>query len=98
MKNKKISRQRKNRWNRTSLLFLIFIITIDIIQAMTVEELKCEYRVNPLGIDAEKPRLSWILNSTERGDIQTAYQILVSSTKDGLTESSADMWNSGKLN
>jgi hypothetical protein len=56
MKNKKISRQRKNRWNRTSLLFLIFIITIDIIQAMTVEELKCEYRVNPLGIDAEKRR------------------------------------------
>ena len=29
--------------------------------------LKCEYRVDPLGIDALKPRLSWILGSRRRG-------------------------------
>ena len=31
-----------------------------------VESLKCEYLVNPLGIDILKPRLSWILQSTQR--------------------------------
>ncbi|NLH15621.1 MAG: hypothetical protein GX455_03475, partial [Phycisphaerae bacterium] len=27
--------------------------------ALEVEYLRCEYRVNPLGIDAAAPRLSW---------------------------------------
>ncbi|MFH1882724.1 MAG: hypothetical protein ABIL62_08455 [Planctomycetota bacterium] len=26
---------------------------------VAVKELRCEYRVNPLGIDVFKPRLSW---------------------------------------
>ena len=29
--------------------------------AADVTNLRCEYRVNPLGIDAEKPRLSWVI-------------------------------------
>ena len=32
-----------------------------------VEGLRCEYLVNPLGIDVEKPRLSWALTSGARG-------------------------------
>jgi alpha-L-rhamnosidase len=31
--------------------------------AVTVNDLRCEYRHDPLGIDAAKPRLSWILDS-----------------------------------
>jgi hypothetical protein len=30
---------------------------------VAVSELRCEYRVNPLGIDVIKPRLSWIMES-----------------------------------
>ena len=41
--------------------------------------LRCEYRVNPLGIDVTQPRLSWIVTSAERGQKQTAYQVLVAS-------------------
>jgi len=43
-------------------------------------DLHCEYRKNPLGIDAPQPRLSWILEATDRGargQMQTAYQLLV---------------------
>ena len=29
--------------------------------------LRCEYLVNPLGIDAVKPRLSWVVESPENG-------------------------------
>lgn len=38
--------------------------------------LRCEYKRNPLGIDTPEPRLSWALDSPERGAVQTAYQIL----------------------
>ena len=34
---------------------------------VTVKKLRCEYRVNPPGIDVVKPRLSWILESNQRG-------------------------------
>jgi alpha-L-rhamnosidase len=30
---------------------------------VAVKKLRCEYRVNPLGIDVVEPRLSWILES-----------------------------------
>jgi hypothetical protein len=33
--------------------------------------------VNPLGIDATAPRLSWAARSDQRGQIQSAYRILV---------------------
>lgn len=66
--------------------------------SIIIEQLKCEYRTNPLGIDTLKPRLSWILHSDIRGQTQTAYQILVSTSKDKLTESAVDLWNSGKVN
>jgi alpha-L-rhamnosidase len=55
--------------------------------------LRCEYLTNPLGIDVVKPRLSWILPLTTRGEVQTAYHITVSSAPGG----GGDLWNSGKV-
>ncbi len=40
--------------------------------------LKCEYKTNPLGIDAARPRLCWQIQAGGRGVIQTAYRIRVS--------------------
>ena len=42
--------------------------------------LRCEYLENPMGIDVKKPRFSWIPEHTSRGQKQTAYQIIVSSS------------------
>lgn len=42
-----------------------------------VYELKCEYGVNPLGIDCEKPRFSWKIKAQKRGEGQSAYRIQV---------------------
>ena len=60
-------------------------------------ELRCEYRTNPLGIDAPRPRLSWMLESASRGALQSAYQVLVSSDPARLAADRGDMWNSGKV-
>jgi alpha-L-rhamnosidase len=64
---------------------------------INVERLRCEYLTNPLGIDAAKPRLSWILQSAERGQRQTAYQVLVASTPDVLAKDQGDLWDSGRV-
>src|SRR3569833_2843011 len=61
------------------------------------EGLQCEYRTNPLGLDALQPRLSWIQKSSERGEHQSAYQILVASTLANLDSSNGDLWDSGKV-
>ncbi len=62
-----------------------------------VENLRCEYLSNPEGIDVIHPRLSWEIQSKERGVMQTAYQVLVASSEDLLKKDSADLWNSGKI-
>ena len=64
---------------------------------VTVQNLRCEYLANPLGIDTPQPRLSWVLESGERGQTQTAYQVLVASTEAQLKEGRADLWDSGKV-
>jgi len=58
--------------------------------------LRCEYRENPLGIDAPAPHLSWQSDSPERNWKQSAYQILVASSLDTLRSGRADVWDSGK--
>ncbi len=62
-----------------------------------VTHLRCEYLKNPLGIDSAEPRLSWIFESNRRGQKQTAYRILVASTKYNLERDKGDLWDTGKV-
>jgi len=62
-----------------------------------VKELTCEYLKNPIGIDAAKPRLSWILFSEERGQQQIACQVLVATSSEKLKANISDLWDSGKI-
>ena len=62
--------------------------------------LRCEYRVDPLGIDALQPRLNWILeptNPSARGLAQSGYRVLVSSSPKLLDGDQGDLWDSGKV-
>ena len=54
--------------------------------------LKCEYTLNPLGMDILHPRLSWQLDDQRQGAKQTAYQVQV-----GLQANGSDLWDSGKV-
>ena len=62
---------------------------------LTVSSLKCNGLENPLGTD-RNPEFSWINNSSERGQAQTAYQIIVSSSEQMAGKNSGDIWDSGK--
>lgn len=60
-------------------------------------QLSCEYVKNPLGIHTTSPRFSWILRSNRRGQIQSAYRILVARSKQKLDRNIADKWDSGRI-
>lgn len=64
---------------------------------ITALRLTCEYVNDPLGVDVPIPRLSWILESDQRGQIQSAYQILVASSMDKLNTNTGDKWDSDKI-
>jgi alpha-L-rhamnosidase len=59
--------------------------------------LKCEYRVDPLGIDEMAPRLSWALESEGRGQTQSAYQVLVAANEEDLEAEENLLWDSGRV-
>jgi len=64
---------------------------------VTVNELRCEYHTDPLGIDIASPRLSWIIESAGRNYSQSAYQVLVATTPEKLSRGHGDLWDSGKV-
>jgi alpha-L-rhamnosidase len=59
--------------------------------------LSCELRTDPRGIDATRPRLGWVVESPERGQRQSAYQILVAGQQADLAPGRADLWDSGRV-
>ena len=61
------------------LAFATLMVPQTLLHAVTVEDLRCEYRENPLGIDVVKPRLSW---KSETRD-QNAGRALANSAKPG---------------
>ncbi|MEN6310285.1 MAG: family 78 glycoside hydrolase catalytic domain [Acidobacteriota bacterium] len=56
--------------------------------------LRCEYLENPMGVDIRQPRFFWILDHTERGQSQSAYQVIVSTDP---AAAAGDAWDSGKV-
>jgi alpha-L-rhamnosidase len=59
--------------------------------------LRCEYTRDPLGLDVQRPRLSWWLDHPEKCQQQTSYRIIVSSTFNLATNTIGDLWDSGKV-
>ena len=65
--------------------------------ALRPTQLRCEDAVNPVGVDTIQPHLSWILESRQRNQSQTAYQVLVATTPALLKVGQADLWDSGRV-
>ena len=80
-------------------VFILFLLAGACVEhpKMTITDLKCEQRVDPLGLDILNPRLSWVLESIHRGAKQTAYQILVASDLKQLNANRGDIWDTEKI-
>src|SRR5215831_16573629 len=84
---------------RVLLLFTLALLEYSMALALgpaAPTGLTCEYLTDPLGIDVLQPRLAWIPNHSQRGERQTAYQVLVSESVDALSQGKGDQWDSGK--
>jgi alpha-L-rhamnosidase len=64
-------------------------------QDLSVYDLTCEHKQNPIGIDVIQPRLSWKIKGTGNNILQTAYSIRVSTDKN--FSSGKVVWQSGKV-
>ncbi|MCD6597832.1 MAG: family 78 glycoside hydrolase catalytic domain [Bacteroidales bacterium] len=62
-----------------------------------VVKLVCEYKINPIGIDIVKPRLSWQLISNGKDVMQSAYELRVSNSLAKLNSNKL-IWSTGKVN
>jgi hypothetical protein len=66
---------------------------------LVVLDLTCDSTVNPLGVDDPQPRFHWTLKARDeqlRNVQQTAFQILVASSRTELDRDSADVWDTNK--
>ena len=89
-----------NLISRTALavLFLLPVAPrLAAAQPLQPVNLRCDARVNPLGLGDTAPRLSWQLQSggtgtAYRGETQTAYEIQV-----GSSAGAFDLWDSGMV-
>src|SRR5215469_13221111 len=74
----------------------VFATTAADTPSIQIVDLRCEYKVNPLGIDSPAPRLSWRLEGSGRGIAQNAYQIRVADSEAALRAGKKLLWDSGE--
>lgn len=89
-------------WGVVWLVSLLFVAGGKLVtgeeSALRVVDLKCEYLVNPQGIDEESPRFSWRLESSRaegQNEWQSAWRLLVSDSKDSLARGEGTCWDTG---
>ncbi len=85
---------------KTALLILLPAAQIFAAASLQPARLRCEYRVNPQGIDVTEPRLSWELtaaNAKLRGLRQSAYRVVAASSQALLAKNMYDLWDTGKV-
>jgi alpha-L-rhamnosidase len=97
-------RSDKNRQGKAAAFFafVIFILPLagsgqSVSGPPVPLKLRCEYLTDPIGIDVRQPRFSWLWEQAERGEVQSAYQVLVASSAELLKQQKGDQWDSGKV-
>ena len=79
------------------LLLISWIFAACSTEQFSVDNLKYEHKDNPIGVDIENPRFSWIISSNQRGVKQSAYRVIVSSNKENCNKGHGDIWDSKKV-
>ena len=77
-------------------LFFLSLCSIKPDTSLSISQLKCSGLENPVGTGMV-PDFSWILIDNKRGQIQTAYQIVVGSDRETVKNLIGPIWDSGKI-
>ncbi len=90
--------KRKNYLTAVPILMAFFLIpSLSFGEIPVVTGLLCEYHSNPLGIDIEKPRFTWQIQTSEKGFKQTAFEIRVAGSPALPGRKNQQVWSSGKV-
>lgn len=80
------------------LLFVLpVLLTVNAQLPCSIVDLQTEHLVNPLGIDAVHPRLSWRIEDGRKGARQTASQIFVDRDSLSVLHGQSKDWQSQKM-
>ncbi len=80
------------------LIMMFFLLGFQLnAQQLSVANLRCESKTNPLGVDAVQPKLSWQLQSKQQDVLQTAYRILVADDEALLKKNIGNVWDSKQI-
>jgi alpha-L-rhamnosidase len=59
--------------------------------------LRCQQRINPLGVQNSTPSFAWTIESSAAGERQSAYRLLVASSAALAEALKGDLWDTGKV-
>jgi alpha-L-rhamnosidase len=79
------------------ILSIIMLTTNKITAQTTPSQLKCEYLIHPIGVDALQPRFMWMMSDDRMGARQTAYSIVVGTDSLQVVKGTGDSWITGKI-
>lgn len=80
-----------------AVAFLAALASARLGAAYEVARPTVEHAVDPLGVDAAAPRLSWRIASDEPGQRQTAWRVLAASSPEALAAERGELWDSGRV-
>ncbi|HZY72859.1 MAG TPA: alpha-L-rhamnosidase N-terminal domain-containing protein, partial [Edaphobacter sp.] len=91
-------------WRRTVAYALFTCLGCTAAQAqghlLAANDLRCDAATKPLAVEDAAPRLEWRLSAADgnaRGVGQSAYRVLVASSRQVLNGDRGDMWDSGRV-
>ncbi|MBQ6080873.1 MAG: family 78 glycoside hydrolase catalytic domain [Bacteroidales bacterium] len=67
--------QQLNRLNKLILLLAALLVIASCKESARLENVRCEYQTNPIGLDTQNPRFTWEYSAA--GDMQRSYRIRV---------------------
>lgn len=88
----------KNRFNFCSSILILLFLPLTLLASNPGKptNLRCHNKYNPVGTES-RPYFGWYVNDVDANEVQTAYQILVSTSAAKLAADVGDVWNTGKI-
>jgi alpha-L-rhamnosidase len=80
-----------------ALFLMQFVAVVAFAQKLSVSDLTINYKVNPIGIDAQDLHFSWKISSQLKQTMQKSYELRLATQKESLSKSQSLTWESGKV-
>ncbi|MFS4417379.1 alpha-L-rhamnosidase [Maribacter sp. 2307ULW6-5] len=65
--------------------------------SLAFSKITTDYKVNPTAIENEKPQFSWVVQTEGHNKSQSAYHIMVATSKEKLGDATAAVWDTKKV-